>query len=137
MVYNDKDDRARLSRYVPLSKRTNTHTHTHTHKPGPMHAHHTEAVTVSERREGAYGVVGRIGVGGGNRDRYGVGGENRGVNGDGDRTGTETRSGVDENKYAQHGNGDGNGDGDGDGGGDLLRNTGLERERERRWEREQ
>ena len=64
-----------------------THTHTHTlqlRSQGPVyvHAHRTEGVAGSKRREGANGVGGRIGVGGGNKDGNGVGGGNGDVNGD-------------------------------------------------------
>ena len=52
---------------MQLSKNT-TNTYTHTYTPGSLHAQRTEGVTGSERREDAYEVGGRIGVGGGNVD---------------------------------------------------------------------
>ena len=62
----------------------------HSQGPVSVHAHRTEGVTGSERRGGANGVGGWIGVGGGNGDEKGVGGGNRDMNGDGDGTGVGT-----------------------------------------------
>ena len=83
------------------------------HSPGPasVQAHRTGGVTGSEGQGGANGVVGVIGVGGGNGDGNGdVDGH-----GDGDGAGAGTR--VEVNKGAQDGNGDGAGTGAGTGAG--------------------
>ena len=73
----------------------------------------TEGVTRSERREGANGVGGEVGVGGGNGGGDGVGGGNGDVDGHGDGDGAEvgTGTGVEMNEGAQDVNGDGSGDG--------------------------
>ena len=75
----------------------------HSQGPASVQAHRTGGVTGSERQEGANGVGGRIGVGGGNGDD----------NGDVDGAGTGT--GVEVNEGVQDGNGDGSGDGAGTG----------------------
>ena len=86
---------------------------------GSVHAHCTEGLTGSKRREAAKGVGGEIEVGGGNEDGNGVGGGNGngGVNSDGygDGAGTGTGTGVEVNEGAQDGNGDGSEDGAGTG----------------------
>ena len=58
---------------------------------GPVseHAHRTGGVTGSKEWEGANGVRGGIGVGGGNGDGNGVGGGNGNENGDGSGDGGE------------------------------------------------
>ena len=86
---------------VVMCNLINTHTHTHTHS-------HTQTRVCtrasyrggdgSEGWEGAYEDRGKIAVGGESGDGNGVGGENQGVNGDGDRTGTGTRTGVEANQ---------------------------------------
>ena len=68
-----------------------------------VQAHHTGGVTRSEGQEGANGVGGRIGVGGGNGD------VNRDVNGHGDGDGAGTGTGVEVNEEAQDGTGTGAG----------------------------
>ena len=82
--------------------------------PVPVQAHRTDGVTESEGREGANGVVGRIGVGAENGDGNGVAGGKREVNGDGDvdgtGVGTGTATGVDANEGSKNGSGDGGGD---------------------------
>ena len=87
--------------------------------PVSVHAYRTEGVTVSERREGANGVEGGIGVGSGNGDGNGDGGRNGDVNGDGDWDRVEARmktgTGVEANLGAQDRSGDGSGDGAGTG----------------------
>ena len=68
--------------------------------PASGHAHRTEGVTRSERREGTNGVGGEIDVGGGNGDGEG----NRDVNGDRDGDEVGTITGVEVNEGAQDGN---------------------------------
>ena len=77
--------------------------------PVSVHAHRTEGVTASERREGANGVGVGIGVGGGNRDGNGV----RSGNGDGHGDGAGAGTGV-EVKGDGSGNEDSNVDGNRD-----------------------
>ena len=105
---------------------------------GPVfvHAHRTEEVTESEKREEANGVGSGIGVGGGNGDGNGVRGGNGEVDGDGDGNGAEAGAGggvgagtgtvVEVNERTQYLNGDWSGDGAGTG-------TGRERGRGREW----
>ena len=83
--------------------------------PVSVHAHRIEGVTGSEGREGANGVGGRIGVGGGDGDGNGVGGGDGDVNGYGDGDGAEAGTRVEANEGAQGGNGNGSGDGAGTG----------------------
>ena len=80
----------------------------HTHKLGSVDAHRTEGVTGSERREGAYGVGGRIRVGGVNGDGNGVGGESGDGDSDGERNGAETRSVMEASEETQDGQEGGN-----------------------------
>ena len=68
------------------------------------HPHRTEWVIGSEGREGAYGVGGRISVGGVNVDENGVGGENGDGDGDGDGDGARTRTGVKASEGTQDAN---------------------------------
>ena len=79
--------------------------------PVSVQAHCTERVTGSEGQEGANGIVGGIGVGGGNVDGNRVGGGNGDVTGHRDRdgAGAGTGTGVEVNEGAQDGNGDGSG----------------------------
>ena len=74
-------------------------------------AHKARCLYTFERREGANGAGGEIGVGGGNGDGNGVGDGNADVNGDGDGDGARTRTGVEVNEGTQDGNGDGSRDG--------------------------
>ena len=91
--------------------------------PVSVHTHGTEEVTGSKGREGANGVGGRIGVGGGNGDGNGVGGGNGDVNGDrdGDGDGSEggavmrTGTGAETLRQTQNWNGEGSGNGPGTG----------------------
>ena len=89
--------------------------------PVSVHAHPTEGVTGSKGREGANGVGGHIGVGGGNGDGNGVGGGNGDVNDHGNGDGAEAGPGVDQNEGAQNRNWDENGDGAGTGMGTGVR----------------
>ena len=81
----------------------------HSQGPSSVQAHRTGGVTESEGQEGANGVGGEIGVGGGNGDGNGD------VNGHGDGDGAGTGTGVEANEGAQDANGDGSGDGAGTG----------------------
>ena len=104
----------------------------HSQGSASAQAHRTGGVTGSEGQEGANGVGGRIGVGGGNGDGNGdVNGHGNGdgagtgveVNegaqdGNGDGAGTGTGTGVGTRSLTPDGNGDGNGDGSEDGSGD-------------------
>ena len=111
----------------------------------PIHAHHTDGVTGSERQEGSNGVGSGIGVGGRNGDGNGVGsgtgterergrGRGRGWSGNGNgkegggergsarwkgaETGTGTGTGLEIPGRTQDGYGDGSGDGNESNGGD-------------------
>ena len=77
----------------------------HSQGPASVQAHRTGDVTGSEGQEGANGIGGVIGVGGGNGDGNGD------VDGQGDGVGAGAGTEVEANEGAQDGNGDGNGDG--------------------------
>ena len=107
---------------MQLSTRTQPHSHKHTQAWVCKRASY-RGVTGTEGREEAYGIGGRIRVGGGNGDGNGVGGESGDVNGYGDGTGAGTRTGMEDYDETQDGNDDGSGDGAGT-------ETGTRRKRE-------